>query len=320
MALNIQAICQQLRERRVIRAAIIYGALLWALLQAADVAAGAGLISDTTVRWLIIAGAVGLPVTLVVSWFVEGPWHARRWTAVAGDLAIMVAISVAVGLFAWQQWFVHPLSVQVGRFVASDARPDTQSLADHLAARLALALGATEGIAIVPDEADWQVTATLSQHDGLLRLGVQLHGSDGTLAWGERFEDRLIDIAALELRVINAIWSGLSARGSADVRALLSACEYPADPAAILAVADWPNVSPDAMDALIAAASDDGWLRIARARQLFASLETARPPERPVIHRMALQQLAFAEERCAGYTPIDVLRRRFTQDFHPAGS
>jgi len=44
--LNQQSLFAQLKERRVIRAAIIYVALLWVALQAADLLAGAGMLSD----------------------------------------------------------------------------------------------------------------------------------------------------------------------------------------------------------------------------------------------------------------------------------
>ena len=69
---------QQLQKRRVIRAAVIYVALLWVVLQAADVFAEADIISGGVVRWLIIAGVAGLPLVLAGSWFLESPWKQRR--------------------------------------------------------------------------------------------------------------------------------------------------------------------------------------------------------------------------------------------------
>ena len=50
----------ELRKRRVIRAALIYVALLWIALQAADLLAGAGMIPEQLVRWLILLGVIGL--------------------------------------------------------------------------------------------------------------------------------------------------------------------------------------------------------------------------------------------------------------------
>lgn len=69
---------QQLQKRRVIRAAVIYVALLWVVLQAADVFAEADIISGGVVRWLIIAGVAGLPLALPGCrwcWRVAGFWR-----------------------------------------------------------------------------------------------------------------------------------------------------------------------------------------------------------------------------------------------------
>ena len=131
--LQIKIFYEQLTRRRVIRAAVIYAALLWALLQVADLLAGADMISDTTVRWAIVIGVVGFPLTLIGSWFLESPWKERRWTAIAGDLLIIIAIAGAAFIFLWQQWFqvfARPV-VAVLSIEATDTREDTADLADH---------------------------------------------------------------------------------------------------------------------------------------------------------------------------------------------
>ena len=66
----------QLKDRRVIRTAIIYVALLWAILQVGDLLADAQLMSAIAVRWVIIVGVVGFPLALFASWFFENPWRA----------------------------------------------------------------------------------------------------------------------------------------------------------------------------------------------------------------------------------------------------
>ncbi len=47
---------EQLKRRRVIRAAVIYAALLWAILQVADLLAEAEIVSGSVVRWVILFG------------------------------------------------------------------------------------------------------------------------------------------------------------------------------------------------------------------------------------------------------------------------
>jgi len=129
--LQLRNFYEQLKRRRVIRAAVIYAALLWALLQVVDLLAEAELVSESVVRWMILLGVVGFPLMLIGSWFVESPWKKRRWTSIAGDLLIIVAIAVAAVLFAWQQWFqtfARPI-VAVMAIEATDTRADTADLA-----------------------------------------------------------------------------------------------------------------------------------------------------------------------------------------------
>ena len=142
---------RQLRDRRVIRAAVIYLAVLWAALQAADLFAGADIISVGSVRWLILIGVAGFPVVVLASWFLEGPWHGRRWTAIAGDVVAIIAVIVAAGLFAWRQWFVsftRP-TIAVAAIEATDMRIETRDLADHLGKRFRLLLATRPEVRVI---------------------------------------------------------------------------------------------------------------------------------------------------------------------------
>ncbi len=84
---------EQLKDRRVIRAALVYVALFWLLMQVADLLAEAEILSQVSVRWLILLSLVGFPIILVLSWFFEGSWHDRRWPAILGDVSIILAIA-----------------------------------------------------------------------------------------------------------------------------------------------------------------------------------------------------------------------------------
>lgn len=65
--MNLGEVFQELKKRRVIRTAVIYVALLWVVLQAADLFASADIISEDAVRWLIAVGVIGLPLVLAGS-------------------------------------------------------------------------------------------------------------------------------------------------------------------------------------------------------------------------------------------------------------
>jgi len=324
----------QLKDRRVIRTAIIYVALLWAILQVADLLADAQLISAIAVRWVIIVGVVGFPLTLLGSWFLESPWKKRRWTSNAGDLLLIVAIAVAAILFARQQWFQSTTrpSIAFLKIEATDTREDTQDIANHLAARFRLAMATLpevrvielsssqhDALASMPIsekaawlDADYLVGGTLSQGDSTIRLGLQLFAADGGLIWGERYEDRVIDQVQLQNRVLDDFWPSLALAGPslARAQATLASCDYPAQSAAVLAVMRASSIQTGAsvLGDFIAETTDNGLLHLARARQLFQEIELAEPPRRPVIHRLAMQHLDFADDKCPGFPPIELSR------------
>ena len=156
----------QLKDRRVIRTAIIYVALLWAILQVADLLADAQLISALTVRWIIIVGVAGFPLALFASWFFENPWRERRWAAIAADLLFISVIGVAAFLFAWQQWFQSTTrpSIAFLKIEATDTRQDTQDIANHLAARFRLAMATLPEVRVIE--------LSSSQHDVLARMPI----------------------------------------------------------------------------------------------------------------------------------------------------
>ena len=140
--MRLRELYEQLKKRRVIRAAIIYLALLWVTLQAADVFAGAGILGEQAVRWLIVGGVIGFALVVTGSWFLESPWRERRLIAVAGDVVVILAVAIATLLFAWQQWFVYFTrpTVAVLHIEATDTSSETEDLADHFSRRFRLML------------------------------------------------------------------------------------------------------------------------------------------------------------------------------------
>jgi TolB-like protein len=323
----------------VIRAAVIYAALLWALLQVADLLAEAEIVSGSAVRWMILLGVVGFPLTLIGSWFVESPWKDRRWTSIAGDLLIIIAISVAAILFAWQQWFqtfARPV-VAVMAIEATDTREDTADLADHLTKRIRnilatqiefklIEIGSSTHPALATMSlaektsllgAEYVLTGTLSRGGQDIRLSVQLYNSDGELAWGGRFEDRLIDQAQLQNRVMTELWTQLATDTDAlaAIRQVITECDYPTDADAILALARYGNGGGDAASMIdhVESSEDNALLFLELARAQFADLATLPPAQRPVAQQLAMQSLAAAEEQCPDYPDIGLLRLENTR-------
>ena len=59
---------------------------------------------------------------------------------------------------------------------------------------------------------------------------------------------------------------------------------------------------------LIEQQSDNGLLHLARANIYFRLLSIAPPPRRPVLQRLAVQDLDRADEHCPGYPEIELAR------------
>ena len=306
--MRITELIEQLKTRRVIRAAIIYAAFVWALLQAADLFAGEDIIPEQWVRWLILLAAVGFPLVLIGSWFLEGPWKQRGRMAAAGDLFVIVAITAGAGMFAWQQWFstTAPTTIAIGEIEATDMQTQTQFLADHLEERFALLLQAE------PD-AELQLEGTLSRGGDALRMTLRVIDTTGDLRWSQTFEQALVDQGELQSEVVRSLVAavaGLEAREDRALR-LVASCRYPADAEAVIAIAE--QHEPELFAVYIEKNADNGLLLLQQSLGWFAASQAAPPPRRPVLHALAVQSLDQAAAACPDFPLIDELRVAYTQ-------
>jgi TolB-like protein len=328
----------QLKERRVIRATLIYVALLWVALQVGNVLEEAGFIGEQFVRAVILLGVGGLVVTILSSWFLETPWKQRKWISVAGDLAIIVAVVIAAALFGWQQWFTsftRP-TIAMLAITATDTRADSEDLAAHLALRLRNALATRAELRVVElsssqhpqlegrtiaDKADllgadFLITGTVAQGSSEVRLNLQLHAADGSLLFGETYEDRLLDQAQLQNRVLSDLWRELPlpADEFAAVRNVIADCEYPDSRDALLAVAAVDNGRQPELQTYVEQFDDAGMLHLARTRVLLAGVAAAEPTRKPVQLQIAMQSISTVEELCPATAETRLLRLMNTME------
>ncbi|HSM31901.1 MAG TPA: hypothetical protein VK854_14480 [Woeseiaceae bacterium] len=332
--MRLQDLYKQLRERRVIRASLIYLALAWAALQAADLFAGADIIREATVRWLIVAAAAGFPLVVLASWFLESPWRERRWTGIAGDVVVIVAIGAAAALFAWQQWFMsftRP-TVAVLPIEATDTREETRDLADHLTKRFRTILSVRPEVRVTESRsamhpaltgldlaakaaalgADYLLSGTLSRNEQRLRLTLQLFDDGGERLWSDSFESPLFLQAQLQEWVLDALWPQLPLDpGALDAaKNLVANCHYPDDGMAILTLArTGRRGGGPALLAMVATADiEAGLLHLAQAHFYFDQLETLPPSQTPVVHKLAMRSLALAAASCPAHPHVELLR------------
>ena len=65
----------ELRDRHVIRAAIAHLVFFWLLAQIAETVLPYIGVVEEPVRWAVVAGVALFPVTVIIAWFFEHPWH-----------------------------------------------------------------------------------------------------------------------------------------------------------------------------------------------------------------------------------------------------
>ncbi len=330
---------KQLKERRVIRTSVIYLAIFWGVVEVADLLAGADMISEDKVRWLLLAGVVIFPLMLVTSWFFESPWKKRRWFSVLGDVSVIIAIAVGAFLFARDQFvtsFTRPV-IAIIRIEPTDTRIDTIKLAEHLAERFRMLLATRAEIRVIELAssqsplltdlpvmekamalgADLLIGGTVNQGHGEVRLNMQLFAANGELLWSDRFSDRLLDQAQLQNRVLSEIWPNLplSEKALEDVRELVVQCEYPASIEAIRVISMMQDKSRDEsqsrlqlLGSLIGQNQDNGLLHLDRAKAYFSALESAAATDKSVLQNLAMRDLDQAISYCPGHPGIAALR------------
>ena len=111
----------EFRRRNVFRMALLYVVAAWLVVQVAEsIFQGLG-IPESSIRYVWIAAAVGLPIALVLSWFYEvtpeGVSLERsgeagdsitRTTGRRVDFIIIAMLCAAVILFAYDKWWTGP--------------------------------------------------------------------------------------------------------------------------------------------------------------------------------------------------------------------
>jgi tetratricopeptide (TPR) repeat protein len=117
---------RELRQRGVFRAAGLYIALIWLLLQIADVVFPAFEIPDSALRYILFGAIAGFPVAMLFSWFYEissegirsedeirETGEQRSRGVVSGATIVLLALALGISLYAnYEQ--------------ASDAGPEAQ--------------------------------------------------------------------------------------------------------------------------------------------------------------------------------------------------
>ena len=69
--LNLRSLLQEAGRRHVARVAVLYAAVAFGILEAADIIIPALGLEEWTIRWVIALALIGFPVTLVLAWIYD---------------------------------------------------------------------------------------------------------------------------------------------------------------------------------------------------------------------------------------------------------
>ena len=90
----------ELQRRHVFRAAIAHVIVAWLFIQFADVVLPYIGIVDEPVRWAFVISVATFPITLIIAWFFEHPWHKYTGSRLALDVIAIAAVAVVAVTWA----------------------------------------------------------------------------------------------------------------------------------------------------------------------------------------------------------------------------
>jgi adenylate cyclase len=171
---GFQALLAEIKRRRVVRIALIYGAVAFGVLQGADIVVPAMQLPDWVLSLLVAIALVGLPITIVLSWVYDitpegivrtgtDPTAADRSTSWLSSGTAIILGGVAVAITAgW--WLTRATgvaapgaaereairSIAVLPFANVGDNPEDQYFSDGLADELRSLLARVGGLDVAP--------------------------------------------------------------------------------------------------------------------------------------------------------------------------
>jgi len=222
----------ELRARHVVRAAVAHLVFFWLLAQIAETVLPYIGIVDEPVRWALVAGVALFPVTLIVAWFFEHPWHRVTSSRVALDIAIIAVITVAAGSWVLKNipQAIHArTSIVVLPFTHDAQDLHGRGLSKALAYEINSLLMKSNSIDVVGYE-----SATSTVLDGLdalaaasrlgvqhvlsgvisstgssLRVSVNLRNQSGDTVWTSAIEDQLDNLYSVQEQIASGVQTHL---------------------------------------------------------------------------------------------------------------
>lgn len=226
----------ELKRRRVPRVLAGYLVIAWAAIQVADTIAPRLGIADWVVTALIVVAAVGLPVALILAWFINLDSSGVRSLRVAGAVGVMLLAGVVVYAAVSGRRLSGSDTldaVAVLPFANLSGDPAQEAFADGIAEEILNALtqvpelkvaARTSAFAFKNEKTDVREVARklgvkavlgggVRKSGNQLRITAQLtDGRNGYNLWSQSFERSAGDVFAIQDEIARAIVAALRVR------------------------------------------------------------------------------------------------------------
>ncbi len=247
----------ELQRRHVIRAAVAHVIVAWLFIQFADVVLPYIGIVDEPVRWAFVISVATFPITLIVAWFFEHPWHKYTGSRLALDVIAIAAVAVVAATWAVRNIpdvvriktsiailpFAHSgdsLEQSVSRAIAYEVNSllmKSKSIDVIGFESVTSPVLAGLGTMAVADRLRVQhvLSGEVSVLDNLMRIDLRLLDSAGAALWDAVIEDSIDNLFSVQERIAVAIESRLGAGDNTVPVATVAAnrCWMPSDPVAL---------------------------------------------------------------------------------------
>lgn len=255
---RLAGIWQELQRRHVVRAAVAHVVLFWLLAQVADVVFPYIGIIENPARWAVIAGVALFPVTLVVAWFFEHPWHQGRGGRLMLDGLLIALVSVAAAAWVWRNLPEHLLN-RTSIVVLPFQNLDSNLLGNTVSRALTFEINSLlmrsramdvvgyetansellEGLSLPAVAAELDVlhilTGTVQVAGEVMRVSARLEDDAGNILWQENLSGELAELFSLQEEIAANVAGRLgTGDDTVSIEALAAQrCDMPLEPDAL---------------------------------------------------------------------------------------
>lgn len=244
MTRSFASIVQELRRRRVFKAALIYGVASWAILQVAALVFPLLNLPEWTVTLVLALVILGFPIMMIGAWIYDASPQGLVETP-PSEAPVAVAVPAPVTA----KPVVEKHSIAVLPFVDMSPERDQEHFSDGIAEEILNVLakldhlrvaartsafafkGRNEDVRRIGEELGVATVleGSVRKSGDLLRITAQLISvSDGYHLWSERYDRKTGDIFAIQDEIANSIVDAMNLK-IGRVAPLVSADNAPAD-------------------------------------------------------------------------------------------